>query len=122
MVQLYKEDQVQDLLGKLVREYYQHMKTKLDIDPEVLNEHMWDVQEFTDWARATLKATPVVGTYVAASGLGLRLQDGTSVPLTEQPPQRPMRDEAIHITNPGFNKATDLTMSAECMPITGKHN
>lgn len=121
MAPLYKDDQVQDLLGKLIREYHEHLRKKPEYDGMVVNEHMYDVQEFVNWARATLKATPVVGTYVASSGLGLRLQDGTNVPLHEQPLQRPMRDEAIHITNPGFNKATDMVMSPECMPITGKN-
>lgn len=116
-------DPTQDLLGYLVRAY--HRERAGQPEPETGTVHGvpgspgLSVQAFVTWARAWLQKNPVVATYPVARGLGLRFQDGSGVPFTEQQPER-FRNEVIHITNPGFNSATDLIASPECMPITGR--
>jgi len=113
-----------DLLGVLAAAHKAELQAEHErgkVNHEWLQEHLHHVADFVKWARARLRKVPVVGTYPVAQGLGLRFQDGSGAPFTPQPPDRPMRDEAIHVTNPGFNPATDLVASPECMPITGRH-
>lgn len=121
-----------DLLGHLARDYNQAQRKAyadaceraglpadtVDISP-LLEAHLKEIWAFVDWVRGRLRKNPVIGVYPVSSGLGLRFQDGTCVPFTEQPPERPMRDECVHVTNPGFNPSTDFVASPECMPITG---
>jgi hypothetical protein len=106
----------EDLLGMLFAKY----SKEVEDHSEEAGRALASVSGFVEWARKWLQGNPIIGTYPVSSGLGVRFQDYTGVPFVPQPPERGFRDDCIHVTNPGFNKATDATQSPEAMPITGR--
>lgn len=72
-----------------------------------------EIQQFVDFCRKLLVSTPPVSVFTAIRGLGLKMADGTEVPILEQFPEDKPVSDVMPITRPvytpGFSGISGMT-------------
>lgn len=105
-------------LEEYKKQYEAQVGVPGDISPLVKMEREF-VQRFVCFAIEKLKGTPPISVYMAMQGIGLKLVDGTEVPVLPQEDLTQPTNTWMPITNPVRNPATDGISDTRSIPITG---
>ena len=104
------------LLRELEAELTQQFGAAWQQEPEAVRTHQ-HVAAFCELARTSLRKNPVVTTYTADIGLGIRLQGGQAVPLVFIE-SKPMPRDAVAVTMPQTAPGQEGISERWSMPIT----